>query len=353
MPPRWFDGHLDLAYLAECGRDMHAEPEYSPGRYRPAAITFPSLREGHVAACLGTIFTEALPAPGKQGQPAKHDETGPFAYPADDPEAAHRSGLRQLRLYQMWQEAGVIDLMPRHTRLQECTLSPDRILIGLLMECADPIRQPDELEWWADHGIVAIGLTWARGSRYAAGNDPASAARTPGLTPEGRDLVARIDELGVVHDLSHLSQRATDELLSLATGAVMASHSNCRALLDHKNERHITDDAIREIGKRGGIIGTNLVSAFISKDLRPGERATTQRWADHVERIASLMGHRQGVALGSDMDGGFPSTKLPQGIDKPKDLERLAETLRKRGWSDTDIQALAWNNWARFWNITG
>lgn len=351
MPHRWFDGHLDLAYLAECGRDMHAEPEYSPGRYRPAAITFPSLREGAVAACLGTIFTEALlDTNDKAAQP---NESGPFAYPAEDAEAAQRAGLRQLRLYQMWAQAGVIDLMPRHTRLQECAASPDRILVGLLMESADPIRDPDQLEWWADNGVVAIGLTWSRGSRYAAGNDPASCTRDPGLTTEGQRLVERMDELGIVHDLSHLSQRATDELLALTTGAVMASHSNCRALLDHKNERHITDETIREVGRRGGIVGANLVSAFISKDLRPGERATTQRWADHVERITSLMGHRQGVALGSDMDGGFPSTKLPSGIDKPKDLERLAETLRKRGWSDTEIQALAWNNWARFWNITG
>ncbi|GAB4386356.1 MAG: membrane dipeptidase [Phycisphaerales bacterium] len=345
---KWFDGHLDLAYLAECGRDMHAEPEQARGRLRPAAVTLPSLREGDVRGCLGTIFTEAVPE-----QDAPDSETGAFAYAAGDAQAAWVCGMRQLKLYHAWRDAGLIRLLNLRGRNAGIAAGDEHapLLLGILMECADPIESPDQLVSWVDGGVIAIGLAWWHRSRYAGGNG----APGHGLTPIGRELALRMDELGVVHDLSHLSQKATDELLSMTDAAVIASHSNCRSLLETDNERHLSDATIREIGRRGGVVGLNLVRHFIRAGLDrrdPNDRPSIAEAINHVEHVVEVMGHRRGVALGSDMDGGITADDLPRGIDRPRDLIRLGEELRNRGWSDAEIDGFAWGNWAAFWGIS-
>src|SRR5690606_23338569 len=129
---------------------------------------------------------------------------------------------------------------------------------------------------------------------------------------------------------------------------VIATHSNARALLG-AGERHLPDDAIREISRRGGVIGLNLYSAFLAPGLAESGRATIDDCIRHIEHICDVAGGRGHIGLGSDIDGGFAADRLPDGIDLPRDLARLAEALQARGWSDGDIGPLAWGAWARFW----
>ncbi|HYE63073.1 MAG TPA: membrane dipeptidase [Phycisphaerales bacterium] len=338
--PKWFDAHLDLAYLAVLGRDMLADPASAGGPDLPGCVTLPSLRDGGVTACLGTVFTELG---------AEH------AAGYKDAECAHRAGLRQIEVYQAWEQGGQVELLlsggsqrpPRSGGVPSAIKSPD---IGILVEGADPISDPDELSWWVEQGVVAVGLAWAKGSRYAGGN-----TQQEGLTDIGRALIAEMDRLDVTHDVSHLSDRAFAELMDLARGSVMASHSNCRALIDEDGQgptqRHLTDAQIRAVVQRGGMIGLNLYSPFLIRGGRRDRRATISEAVDHVEHVCMMAGGRSNVGLGSDMDGGFSAAKLPEGIDLPRDLVRLAEELARRGWSDADIQAFAWGNWARFWGI--
>ncbi len=364
--PIWFDGHLDLAYLVELGRDLHAPLESCGGPLAPAAVTLPSLHEGRVRACLGTIFTEAI-----VDAPTGGEQAGSYSYPVGDAAAAHRAGLRQLAVYHAWRDAGVASFLPPRasTTTQSATSKPvsashrsqdpgfkprdSRLFLGILMECADPITTPDELLWWAERGVIAIGMAWWRGSRYAGGN-----GTDGGLTDLGRELARAMDTLGVVHDLTHLSQRATDELLAHTDRPVIASHSNCRALLGgHENEdwqRHLADETVREIGRRGGIVGVNLVRNFIKVGIdrsNPEDRPTINDLIAHVEHVCAVMGHTRGVALGSDMDGGLTANDLPLGIDSPADLHRIADALVSRGWTDEAIHGFAWGNWARFWSL--
>ncbi|MFG0241406.1 MAG: dipeptidase [Phycisphaerales bacterium JB054] len=357
--PQFFDAHLDLGYLAEVGRDMHAPLDDCRGRLLPASITLPSLRDGGVRACLGTIFTEAIAPDGTTDTPEA-------SYPVGDTLAAWRAGMRQLKLYQAWAEAGVIEFIPRRPStaasahepqapsVEAPTRAPDApLLLGILMECADPIETPEQLDEWADAGLIAIGMAWWRGSRYAGGNGLGGP-----LTDAGRDLATRMDQLGIVHDLSHLSQQATDDLLAHTDRVVIASHSNCRALLDGEAnpdwQRHLSDETIAEIGKRGGIVGLNLVRNFIRTGLKrddPNDRPTLDEAIAHVERVCEVMGHRRGVGLGTDMDGGITADELPRGIDTPSDLHKLCDALTSRGWSDADVRGFAWGNWARFWGL--
>src|SRR5215207_8868304 len=94
---KWFDAHLDLACLAENGRDMTMRPEECDRPWPPASVTFPSLAAGGIADCLGTIFIEA-------------DGDDAVRYPAGDAQAAHEAGLRQVGWYERWGEAGLIRL---------------------------------------------------------------------------------------------------------------------------------------------------------------------------------------------------------------------------------------------------
>lgn len=314
-------------------------PEMQP--HPPAGITLPAMRQAHVTMCLGTIFTEAHPA----GQTAKYPTVG---YTANDPDAAHNAGKAQLARYHAWRYAGFIELMPRRGEQTASTAAPLRI--GILMECADPIREPSELAWWADQGVITIGMAWAMGSRYAAGNARPAIDGSAGLTAIGRELVQEMDRLNIVHDLSHLSQRATEDLLELTDAPVIASHSNCRALIDGKNERHLTDDTIREIGRRGGIIGLNLCSPFLIPAELDVARAHVDMARAHIEHICTIHGTTNHVGLGSDIDGGFSTEKLPDGINSVFDLHVLADELRKAKWTEDAINGFQHANWTRFWS---
>ncbi len=357
MTHPWFDAHLDLACLAVNGRDLAAPLDSCAGPWLPAAVTLPSLREGQVVAALATIFTESG---GKDAE----------AYPAGDAEAAHARGRAQLEVYHSLRDRGLISIdLPRALRtdnhvgalragmgVSEVIPTPasDRLArsstlhVGILMECADPIRTPDELSWWAEHGVIAIGLAWARGSRYAGGNTQSGV----GLTPLGCELVRAMDGRGVVHDLAHLSQRATEELLELTDRPVIASHCNCRALLPGDNERHLADSTNREVARRAGVIGVNLVSNFLDPEARetPPRRARFETIFAHIERICELTGSRSHVALGSDMDGGFSANWLPEGVNAPRDLAKISAELSRRAWTDDDIAGFRFHNWARFFS---
>jgi membrane dipeptidase len=323
----WFDAHLDLAYLALRGRDMHATAAAinagaAPvGDHAPASITLPELAQGEVTHVLGTIFTEAVDAPAPLSQPQQ--------YRAGDWPAARRAGLAQLAWYQT---------MPHHAKVR----------IDLLIECADVIDGPADVAFWRQAGVRAVGLTWVGMGRYAAGN---AVADGRGVTPEGRAIIAALDEADIAHDVSHLADASFDDLASLTPRRLIASHSNCRTLLGETRighaQRHLRDEQIREIARRDGVIGLNLFSAFLHPSCKSAGRAEIEHALAHVEHICNLTGSTRHVGLGSDADGGFSAARLPRGIDRPADYPRLLDALSQRGWSDADLGGFASSNWRR------
>lgn len=361
MPQSWFDAHLDLAYLAVRGRKMLDELDPSQGPDAPASVTIPELKAAGVRMCLGTIFTEK-------------DGDGPEAYPADDIERAHTVGRAQLEAYQTWRDEGVISLdrfadlrrqtttglgeirggmgvaevVPLGTRaiLARLPRTPS-LSIGILMENADPIRSPSELGWWKERGVVAIGLSWAKSSRYAGGN-----MDQHGLTPLGRELVSEMDRLKVLHDVSHLSRKSFDDLCSLSGRTIVASHSNVSAIVDPSglNQRHLLDAQIREIIARKGVIGLNLFTRFIRPNLVGDDRPSLDETIAHIEHICALAGSTAHVGLGSDMDGGFSAKRLPAGIDRARDIHRLLEALSAKGWTDDQLLEFSIGNWLRIFS---
>jgi membrane dipeptidase len=321
---RWIDGHLDLAYLALCGRDLRVPcPDPAAG-----CVSLPALREAQVGLVLATIFTE----------PGVTDPSQLYGYgSSEDLDDAERAGQRQLEVYDGLEAEGEIGIVRRSSDLGAPSRGPGPQAI-LLIEGADPIRSPDDAERWFAGGVRVVGMSWAAGTRYAGGNG------NPGpLTPLGLELVSVMDDLGMIHDASHLADESFDGLLTHARGAIVATHSNCRALAGD-SQRHLRDDQITEIARRGGIIGLNLCANF----LVPGGRAAIRDCVAHIERVCEITGHRRGVGLGSDMDGGFAPGDLPAGLDHPRKLEALADALRDAGWPDEDIEGFRYANWRSF-----
>ncbi|MCB9640807.1 MAG: membrane dipeptidase [Myxococcales bacterium] len=324
----WFDGHLDLACLALMGRDMLVSPQEAQGPPQPASLTFPSMQDGGITQCIGTIFT----AP---------NFSGPCGYHSYDAvEGAHKAGVRQLTMYEIWERTRVIDRIFYREDLEQPTGIRPQILLS--MEGADPIRSPEEVGWWYEKGLRLVGMAWNQGTRYAGGN-----ARPRPLSQEGRELVHALDQYGMIHDLSHLCDEAAWQLLEISQGPIIASHSSSRSSLQSQDQRHLPDDLIRAIGQRDGMIGLNLLSPFLhSHGLK--KRTQIDDAVAQIEILCEYMGRRDTIGLGSDLDGGYGANTLPTGIQEPKDFTKICDRLAQRGWSDEEIDGFVRGNWLRF-----
>ncbi len=315
----WIDGHLDLAMLAMLGNDPVTEADGST-----RCVSLPALRRGGCDIVLGTIFTEMV-----AGQPGD-----PVQYTAGDAESAHTAGLRQLAWYETMESRGELSIVRTAADLG-CGALPR---VVLLMECADPIRSPDEVSWWHARGVRVVGLSWARGSRYAGGN-----ARHGGLTSPGRDMVDALDAFGILHDASHLCDRSLDDLLARTPRPVVATHMNLRTESGApQNQRHLRSDHLLSIAARGGLAGIVLYRGFLTASPE-ATMADVVRHANAVRRIAGP----GAVALGSDLDGGFLPLDVPAGLRGPGHYGALSAALSQAGWTPDEVSALQRDNWLR------
>lgn len=317
----WFDGHLDMAYVALNGRDLTTPcPDPAAG-----CVSLPDLRAGRVVVAFATLYT----------QPVERADGCPCHYPAGDAAAAYTAARRQLELYRSLERDGHLSILHEPPG---SVSTADRLSVVLLMEGADPIRSPDDVAEWAGAGLRLVGLTWALGTRYAGGN-----ARPGPLTAAGREVVAALDEHELIHDASHLCDESFDGLVACARGRIVATHSNARAVIGDDNQRHLHDDQIRAIAARDGVIGLNLYTKFLVAD----RRATLRDCVDHVLHICEIMGHTRGVALGSDADGGFAPPQMPIGLEHPRHYPRLLAALAEAGFDDEALRGFAYANWLR------
>jgi membrane dipeptidase len=158
-----------------------------------------------------------------------------------------------------------------------------------------------------------------------------------------------MERLGILLDLTHLSDEAFWEAMDCFGGLVLASHNNCRALVPH--QRQLDNKQIRAITERAGVIGVAFDNWMIrpawTHGARDNERVTLAHVADHIDHICQLAGNSLHAAIGSDLDGGFGREQSPSDLDTIADLQHLTEVLSKRGYRDEDIAAIMHGNWLR------
>ncbi|UQN06053.1 dipeptidase [Deinococcus sp. QL22] len=323
------DGHLDLAFNAALGRDLTlplADLRRSdPVAGETATVTFPEMQAAGLRVCFGTLF--ALP------RTDHHPIQSPDGY--TDHAGARRQALGQLEQYRRWEDDGHLRLLrtgaevAAHVALEG---APPGVV--LLMEGADPVRDVDDLAFWAAAGVRVIGPAWGR-TRYAGGTE------APGpLTAAGRELVGAMASLGIALDASHLDDASFWDAAELHP-RMIATHANSRSIVE--GNRHLTDDMARAIAEKDGVIGLVYPSKFLQPGWQDSDpRAPLGRLADHAQHYAGLIGWER-VALGTDLDGGFGQEKCPAGVDSYRDVPGSVDVLPaevRRG--------VLGENWARW-----
>ena len=341
------DAHLDLAFNAlDIDRNLLLSLEelrsYEENIERPygvATTTFPELRKGGVGLIFGTIFQERW---SKKGTMAKR-----VVYRTAD--EAYANGIKQLDYYhRLADENQSIRLVGDVKELDAIIAGQEgeRPLLGIvpLMEGADAVRDPSELEEWWERGLRIIGPAWDD-TRYAAG---AWRNSGHGFTKEGFYLMEVMADLGYILDLTHLHEKATIEALERYEGTLVATHANCRTLASHVGMRNLSDKQIRLLGERGGVIGVVLFNRFLKQDHSKGERkalVTLDHVVAHIDHICQLLGTADQVGIGSDFDGGFGWADIPAEINTAADLGLIGDKLKERGYDSTDVAKIMGDNW--------
>lgn len=190
-----------------------------------------------------------------------------------------------------------------------------------------------KLEKFYNMGFRLISLTWNHHNCFGAPNSYEPEVMNTGLTDFGKEAVVRMNELGMLIDVSHLSDGGFWDVVNLTKKPFVASHSNCRALSPHK--RNLTDDMIKAVGKNGGIIGTNFGPEFLNKDLERVE-STVELMSAHMKHIKNLAGI-DACALGSDFDGIHGELQV-SASDK---MGVLFDRLHWDGFTDGEIEKIA------------
>lgn len=350
------DSHLDLAWNAlGWDRDLTlplaelnaTEAGMTDCDARGRATTcWPELRKAGVAVCLATVLSRVKPeVPATDRQRRRSID---YSHPA----AAYATAQGQLAYYRLLESQGEVrflytaDDLRRHWELWQNPTSDERpVGIILAMEGADPIFTPGQAESWWQDGLRSLSLAHYGPSPYAVG----TGGEGP-LTIEGRQLLAEMERVGMILDVTHLAEPGFTEALELFGGPLMASHNNCRAVVP--GDRQFSDEQIRRLVERETVIGVALDAWMLYPDWQKGktrhEAVQIDAVCDHVDHICQLSGNCRHVAIGSDLDGGYGTEQTPAGLDSIADLQKLGEILALRGYSDADIDAVFHGNWLRF-----
>ena len=219
--------------------------------------------------------------------------------------------------------------------------------LTLLMEGAEGIGAPRDLEEWWEAGVRLVGPVWA-GERFCGG------MLNPGgsFTREVYELLEVMAGLGLTLDLSHMNERSALQALERYEGPIVATHVNARALLRRPDdERHFTDQTIRHLVERDGIQGVLPFGRFLRPGWSPSDESsqtTLDHLLAHIDHICQIAGDARHVAIGSDFDGGWGWPDGPLEIDTIADLQKLAPRLMERGYSESDTAAILGGNWRKF-----
>jgi membrane dipeptidase len=347
------DSHLDLAWNALQWNRNLLDSAYTirvrevgvpgPGRAQ-GTVALPELRRGRVALCFATLLARAT------GRPVPYLDY-------DTPEQAYAVAHGQLAYYRALEQAGHIRMITGSADLKQHmadwwtweaagadAASTPPLGFVISMEGADPILQPAQLEQWRQAGLCLLGPAHYGPCRYAGGTGTDS-----GLTESGRHLLREMARLGVLLDVTHLSDAAFWQALDIYDGPLLASHQNCRALVPH--QRQFDDAQLKAVIARGGVIG----AAFDAWMLKPGwvrgvssvHDVSIAHVVDHMDYICQLAGSSRHAAIGTDLDGGFGREQSPHDLDTIADLQQIPALLAGRGYSEADIAAIMHGNWLR------
>ena len=351
-----FDAHLDLSMNAiEWNRDLTRpigeirgrECDWKDKKDRGnGVVCFPEMRRGEIGICVATQIARYV-KPSNQKFPGWHS-----------PAQAWAMTQGQLAWYRAMEEAGEMRQIRSAPELEAMVAlwkggtesgTGDRRPIGyiLSLEGADSMITLRHLERSYADGLRALGPAHYGPGTYAPGTEWEGP-----LSARGRELLREMDRLGIIMDATHLTDEAFWEAVECFHGPVWASHQNCRALVDH--QRQFSDDQLRHIIGRGGVIGAALdawmmVPGWVKYTTKPEDTGVAlKHMVDHIDHVCQLAGNSLHSGIGTDLDGGFGREQAPLDLATIADLQKIPALLAERGYKAGDIENIMHGNFLRF-----
>lgn len=216
----------------------------------------------------------------------------------------------------------------------------DRLLGIISVEgmCGIKTKVKDKIDWLYENGVRIGSLCWNDSNKLAEGwpNNPLR-----GLTKQGQRVIKRMNELNLIIDVSHTNEKSFWDIITLSDKPIIATHSNARSLCNH--QRNLTDQQIKAIALKGGLIGLNAAKGFIS--LLESEQ-TALTLAKHARYMADMVGY-QHIACGFDYMDFFKDehgNSMAQDLTNAGDSQNLIYALKNVGFSEKEIEAIAYKN---------
>ncbi len=251
-----------------------------------------------------------------------------------------RALSRQLEFFdRFWQEVAVngehLAVVTDLASLEQ-VLSSNKLGGIISVEGAEALgTSPGLVRLFHRLGVRLMSLTWNERNALAdgAGEDPGGG----GLSRAGRAIIAEMEQVGIIVDVSHLSEASFWGVMETKKRPLIASHSNCKTLTPHR--RNLSDDQIRAVAKAGGVQGITFVREFL------GGTEDINRVIDHMAHALDVVGDSLHLGLGSDFDG----VQNPVGgLEDVTCLPRLADQMSHRGFDDATVANILGGNYVRF-----
>jgi membrane dipeptidase len=354
--PLILDSHLDLSFSAlQINRDLTQpattvrthDSVNTMESFGSCTVTFPELRKGNIGLVCGTVMSR-LDADDKWTRTGMYNQA-----------QCHGVGRGHVAYYQALQQAGIIRFVGNIDELDKTIKawsnnpeSDEPIGLILTMESADPILNPDQVEVWYNLGLRMVSISHYGVSTYSHGTGTEG-----GLLDRAYPLLDALKNWGIIVDVTHLTDQAHWELLEYFDGPIAASHHNCRSLTP--GQRQLTDEMIRSIADRNGVIGTAFDAWMLDpnwqRELAAYDQqteATLETVADHIDYICQLLGTSKHCGIGTDLDGGFGSEQAPRDLNTISDLQKLVPILEGRGYKRPEIEGIFSTNWVNLFRET-
>lgn len=343
-----FDAHLDLAWNAlEWNRDLlqpvsairdfeRQFPGCVPG---DATTTLPALREGQIGIVIATL----LPRFERPHAPRTFYQSRLSAFAAMQGQLAWYRTMVEAGQMAELSDLSALDRHVQQWNSEDTSTAPIGFILS--MEGSWAIPDPSYIQRWYDLGLRILGPAHYGPDDYGHGTGSQG-----GLKEKGPELLREMDRVGMLLDVTHLSDDCFWESLEIYTGPVLASHHNCRELVP--GDRQLTDKQIQVLVERNAVIGLPLDSWMI----RPGwvrgksdpSSVVLADAVNHIDHICQLAGTTTHCGIGSDLDGGFGKEQCPYDLETIADLRKIADLLSSRNYSDDDIAGIMHGNWLDF-----
>ncbi len=335
-----FDGHNDtlLMHLEHPDRDFFE-------RHDDGHIDEPRARDGGFAGGFFAMFPPTQPGSEPFMNRRETDSGGfvtPPAPPVDELHAVH-SENRMLSILYRLAATGRVRLVTTADELQR---SIDEGVLAAIahFEGAEAIdSELAALDVYYRAGLRSLGIVWSRANAFGHGvpfSFPSSPDTGPGLTALGRRLVTRCNELGIMIDLSHITERGFWDVAELSRAPLVATHSNAHAVCP--SPRNLTDEQLEAVRASDGMVGLNFAVGFLDPSGGHDTDTSLDVMVRHIDHLVDKLGITR-VGLGSDFDGA----RIPAAIGDVAGVQRLLEALSEHGYDEDALLKIAHQNWVR------